>query len=219
VIVPQTAQQILILLLLVLPGFFYQGARERLHGPAPGGVEITRRLARAIAASVVFDAIYLVAIGPWLVELMAPQGGVVTGLAFRPRQTGLSILVLIVGIPTAVALGEFRLSRRARRGRFADAPTAWDGLFRDRSECLVRIQLKSGGWVGGWYSTSSWASSFPQPADLYLQAQYVMRADGTFGPLLPGTGGVYVNGSEIEVLEIIEAGSRKGAKEVDDGDE
>ena len=216
--IPTTVQQVVIVLLLLLPGFFYEGARERLQGPTPGALEFGRRIVRSIAASVVLDAIYVVAIGPWLVTtFISPHGREPVGLSgviIRPRQAAATALVTIVLIPALVALAEYRLAHRGRHARFTDAPTAWDGLFRDLPECLIRVRLKSGIWVGGWYSTSSWAASYPNANDLYLEKQYSMSSVGLFGAPLDGSGGVYISGADIEVLEII----NPGQSDEEDGD-
>jgi hypothetical protein len=59
--------------------------------------------------------------------------------------------------------------------------------------------------VGGWYGRRSRASAYPNPADLYLESAYEMGSDGSFGPRVRATGGLYVNMSDVEVLEFVEA--------------
>jgi Family of unknown function (DUF6338) len=57
---------------------------------------------------------------------------------------------------------------------------------------------------GGWYGRRSRASAYPNPPDLYLESAYVMGNDGSFGPRVQATGGVYVNMTDVEVLEFVE---------------
>ncbi len=85
-------------------------------------------------------------------------------------------------------------------------PGAWDEFFRGRPTGFVRARLKSGAWVGGWYGKQgSYASAYPNGADLYLESAYEMRSDGSFGPRVKGTGGLYLRMEDIEVLEFVEA--------------
>ncbi|MCQ4080930.1 DUF6338 family protein [Streptomyces sp. RB6PN25] len=193
-----------ILLVLVLPGVFYQAVRERLSGVLAAEQEPQNRLVRAIAAGALLDAVYAVAAGPWLVQLVAGSGdGPVAGVLRHPRQAGFAGLLLVVVVPSAVAWAEaWWLGRRAR-ARYEPTPTAWDALFHERGSCFVRMRLKSGLWVGGWLGSRSAVSAYPQPGDLYLQAQYRMAPDGSFVGRVPGTAGVYVRAADIEVLEVL----------------
>jgi uncharacterized protein DUF6338 len=204
--VPDTVQQLTILLVLVLPGVFYQAVRERLRGVLPAEREPQNRLLRAIAVGVILDAVYAVIAGPWLVGLASggPKGSALGGLARQPRAAGLAALLLVVAVPAGVAWAEATWTARRLRARYDPAPTAWDALFRDRGSCFVRIRTKSGLWVGGWLGSRSAVSAYPNDPDIYLQRQYTMRADGTFVTRVPGSAGVYVRGADIEVIEMLE---------------
>lgn len=202
--VPGTVQQLTILLILVLPGVFYQAVRERLRGTLASEQEPQNRLVRAIAAGALLDALYAVAAGPWLVRLLAGGGdGPVSGALREPRRAGLAALLLIVAVPSALAWTEAVWRRRHARARYEPVPTAWDALFRDRGSCFIRIRLKSGLWVGGWLGSRSAVSAYPQQGDLYLEAQYRVGSDGRFLGRVPGTGGVYVRASDVDVLEVL----------------
>ncbi len=147
--VPGTVEQLTILLILVLPGVFYQAVRERLRGALASEQEPQNRLVRAVAAGALLDTLYAVVAGPWLVRLLAGGGeGPVAGVLRQPRQAGLAALLLIVAVPSALAWAEAAWGRRRARARYEPTPTAWDALFRDRGSCFVRVRLKSGLWVG-----------------------------------------------------------------------
>jgi hypothetical protein len=203
--VPTSVQQVAIVLVLVLPGVFYLAARERLLGPRPSDGENAGRLVRLLAVSALLDAVYLLVAGRSLVgAISGPSGNVFAGVAAAPRLSGLLALVMIVLVPTGLAWVEAWFIRRSRQARYRPAPTAWDSMFAGRGSCFVRARLRSGLWVGGWYGGSSSASAYPHQTDLYLQAQYAMNPDGTFGSRIEGTAGVYLRGEDIEVLEILE---------------
>lgn len=59
--IPSTTQQLLITLLLVIPGFVYQQVRIRFRGRLPSDIELTSRLLRAIATSTIFALAYATA--------------------------------------------------------------------------------------------------------------------------------------------------------------
>lgn len=218
---PATVQQLIVLLVLLLPGVVYQEARERFAGRLPAEQEPQNRLLRAVGAGALLDACYAVLAGPALVDLLRGTGpGLLSGLAERPRAVGVVGLLLVVVIPAALARGEVALVRRRARARHDPLPTAWDALFQDRGPCFVRIRTRSGLWIGGFYGSRSFASAYPEARDLYLQQQYRMAADGTFGPPVARSAGIYVQCGEVEVLEILEraattqqdrGGSRAGA--------
>jgi hypothetical protein len=202
---PSTLQQIILLVLFVLPGITYQFVRERMRGPVPGERDLAERVLRALTASIVLDAIYLIAIGPWLVHVIKPSGRPwFAAAAAEPRQAAAVSLALFFAVPAAVALAVGIIERLRHPSRFDPVPTAWDGAFRERSTGFVRARLKSGTWVGGWYGRRSRASAYPNPPDLYLESGYVMLNDGSFGPRVRATGGVYVNMTDVEVLEFVE---------------
>ncbi|HEX6448599.1 MAG TPA: DUF6338 family protein [Trebonia sp.] len=204
--VPDTVQQLTILVVLVLPGVFYQAVRERLRGASPAEREPQNRLLRAIGVSVILDGVYALIAGPWLVRLISggPGGSALGGLARQPRAAGLAALLLVAAVPAAVAWAEATWTARRLRARYDPAPTAWDALFRDRGSCFVRIRTKSGLWVGGWLGSRSAVSAYPNDPDIYLQSQYRMRPDGTFVTRVPGSAGVYLRGADIEVIEMLE---------------
>jgi len=198
---PSTVIQVALLILFVLPGIVYQFLRERWRGPVPGEREIGERVLRAITASVVLDAIYLIALGPPLLRLYGTHG---EGLAKNAQIAGLAGLVLVFAVPALAAALTSWLQRRRLRSRYGTTPTAWDHAFRDRKPCFVRVRLSDGTWVGGWYGTRSYASSYPHPAELYLQSAWRMRPDGGFAERVDHTDGLYIRADRVEVLEVLE---------------
>ena len=199
-----TVQQVVLLVLFVLPGISYQFVRERMRGPVPGERDLSERVLRALTASIALDAVYLIAVGPQIVHLIRPAGRPwFSTAAAQPRQAAAVSLALFIVIPAGAAWLIGMVERRQHPSRFDPVPTAWDSTFRGRSACFVRARLKSGAWVGGWYGRRSRASAYPNPADLYLESAYEMGSDGGFGPRAQATGGLYVRMDDIEVLEFV----------------
>jgi hypothetical protein len=199
-----TVQQLVLLVLFVLPGITYQFVRERMRGPVPGERDLSERVLRALTASVALDAFYLIAVGPQIVHLIRPAGRPWFSTATaEPRQAAAAALALFIVIPAGAAWLVGMIERRRHPSRFDPVPTAWDSTFRGRSACFVRARLKSGAWIGGWYGRRSRASAYPNPADLYLESAYEMGSDGSFGPRARATEGLYVRMDDIEVLEFV----------------
>lgn len=212
---PSTVQQVAILVLLVLPGTSYLFARERLLGAREAEHEPGNRVLRALGFGIVLDTGYLIVAGPQLVGLLRGTGaGPLSGFTERPREVGLWVLLLVIVVPTLVAWAEARLTRRRRATRHERTPTAWDALFQNRGSCFVRVRLKSGDWAGGWYGARSRASSYPQPGDLFLESQYRMKPDGTFGERIHQSGGLYVRAEDIDICEILEPATKEKPHDV-----
>ncbi|RDS67233.1 DUF6338 family protein [Streptomyces sp. M7] len=203
---PTTVTQVVIVLLLVLPGVTYQFVRERARGPVPGHKDLGERILRAITAGITLDTLYVLLAGPWLVRLVYdPRRGWLTGVADSPRVTALTATTLLIVVPAAAAWLISWLSSRGSKSAYDPIPTAWDKVFQRRSHCLVRARMKSGLWVGGYYGERSYTSGYPEASDLYLQTTWAMSGAGSFERPLPHSGGIYIRMDDVEFLDFVEA--------------
>ncbi|MGI3225060.1 DUF6338 family protein [Streptomyces sp. GTA36] len=200
---PSTVVQLALLVLVVLPGVIYQFLRERFRGPVPSERDLGERVLRALAASVVLDSLYLLLAGPHLVALFRGSGWGWEGLTERPRLTALLALALFVAVPALAAGCVSEWQRRRLRAKYQSTPTAWDHTFRSRGSCFVRMRLKDGTWVGGWYGSDSYATSYPQPAELFLESAWRMNPDGSFGHRIGPSAGLYIRAGDTDVLELL----------------
>jgi len=211
-LIPSTPTQLLITLVLVLPGFVYQETRIRLRGRAPGEQELTGRLLRAIGLSLLFGLLYVAALGPaWLQNVGRAEWAVE-----HARALAIWVLVLGLVVPVGVALvpnlldswsirdllARFRLSRWTR---YDATPSAWDRAFRDAGPCFVRVRMKDGTWFAGYYGMASYASSFPDPQSLFLESSFAVSLDGEIGDPIEGTVGAIVNCSDATLVELLRA--------------
>ncbi|WDM16635.1 hypothetical protein J3S85_37280 [Streptomyces lavenduligriseus] len=195
---PATVAQLILLVVALLPGVVYQFVRESRRGQVPGERDLGHRLLRALTVSVVLDSVYVAVLGGRPVELAQP--GRFPG---HSREAALYALTLLFVLPALAALTVSRFEERRLRARYRGTPTAWDHMFRDRGGCYLRARLKDGTWVGGWYGNNSYATSFPQAPELYLERSYRMAVDGTFGDKVQNTRGLYVRGEDIDILELV----------------
>ena len=77
----------------------------------------------------------------------------------------------------------------------------WDKVLTDEPR-FIRIRLKSGRFVGGYYGRTSAASTFPGERQIFVSDVYSFSETGEFGTPIERTG-ILVQGDEIETLETI----------------
>ena len=199
-----TIQQVVLIVLFVLPGISYQFVRERVRGPVPGEQDLGERVLRALTASIALDALYLIIAGPQLLRLIKQTGKPWFAASdANPRLAALVALALFIAIPAAAAWVVGQTQQRRRPARFQPEPTAWDYIFRSRSTCFVRARLKSGRWVGGWYGLKSHAAAYPNEADFYLESAWEMASDGSFVRRIKSTG-LYLRMDNVDYIELVQ---------------
>ncbi|MEU0094547.1 DUF6338 family protein [Kribbella sp. NPDC006257] len=205
--IPSTSTQLLILLLFVVPGFVYQGARINMRGRRPADVEFSTRLITAMVTSAVFGLLYLAIAGSLLVEAANGEGWLIS----HPRLGALIALVAMFGIPAAVALvdlSEARLWRKlTARASYDVTPTAWDKAFQEGQECFVRILTANNKWIAGYYGTSSYASSFPEKHEVYLEWGFEIDENGRIGKAMPDSYGLVVQCDGAVLIEMLAPGT------------
>ncbi|WP_327742799.1 DUF6338 family protein [Streptomyces europaeiscabiei] len=202
---PTTVEQLILLIVLVLPGVTYQYLRESRRGPVAAEQVFADRVLRAMTVSVALDAVYAVILGPHVVEAVRRSGSGFQAVGDHPRAAGLWALILFLGVPGAAASAVSRWERRSARAMYRPTPTAWDHVFGDLTRPrFVRARLKDGAWVGGWFDARSYASGYPHGGDLFLQWSYQMNPNGSFGPPVAGTAGLYIRVENIDVLELVD---------------
>lgn len=88
-------------------------------------------------------------------------------------------------------------------GRFLPHPTgrAWDYFFGLQQPAWVIITLKDGKKIGGKFSQASFASSAPNPEQLYLEENWVINEEGGFERPRNETLGILVLSKDIEIIE------------------
>lgn len=220
--VPGTVSQLLLTLAFVVPGFVYQAARSRLRGPTPDDASTSTRVLQALAVSAALDAIYMVVLGPTLVDLADAGDGTpgVGGVTERPRLAGLVAFVLLFAVPvTLAALDYLRLQRGwTMRLAYDPTPRAWDFAFRDISPTYVRILTTDGTWLGGWYGENSFVSSYPEPREVFIETAHLMEPDGKFGGEQPGSNGLYVRCDDIRAVELVDGATVGDTGSTDQGE-
>lgn len=126
------------------------------------------------------------------------------------RPLALVALSLLFLVPAAVALVVFLVTQIDRSDwpawtklSYDPTPRAWDWAFADVGPSYVRILTDDGRYLGGWYGSASFVSSYPEPREMFIEAAYYMDSSGAFGEEVPGTNGMYVRCDDIRLVEFI----------------
>jgi hypothetical protein len=203
-LVPSISQA-LILLFLLLPGFVFLWTFERMAGPV--GARGTDRLVRAVAWSALIDALGSL----WLYSFGLRIAGGDTPRPFVLWATSI-VFVLVAPVVLGVLLGIGRRQGVSRRlteslGRFAPldpTPTAWDFALSGDEPRFVRVRLKDGTLVGGFFGSRSYASSYPEAQDIFIEKAWEIDGLGEFTEPIEGSAGIFVPGTSIETLDVVE---------------
>jgi hypothetical protein len=216
---PTNAFGVAALVILLLPGIVWTTVRTAVRGRLPDDRDVAGRVLQAVVVSTVLDTFYLLLLGNTAVKAAR---GAATGRPEHPRLAALTVLVLAVIIPAGLAyLAHARPTLRPAtsgpltRGRLAGrrfplpalghepTPTAWDKAAPSLGGHWIRVRLDQGKWIGGWYGNRSFVSTYPEPRDLYIEDQHHVDADGTIGPQVDGTAGVWLAIKDDQVVEWI----------------
>ena len=180
--------QIPLFLLLMLPGFI---SRKIYDLQVPSAQEDAARYA--------MDALFYgtVNAGLWIVPLTWTP----------PRWFGPVLVVALVLSPIALSLTTVRLleSRRLHGWTRHPLPMAWDFFFVRGVPCWVLFRLKNGKSIGGYFGPRSFASSFPNGRDIFVEQAWVVDEHGRFVRMVEGTAGALVSFDDCELLEFFEA--------------
>lgn len=224
--IPGTGGQLLVLVLFILPGSVFQASRSRLRGPNPADQDATTKILRALAVSTGLNALYLALLGDKLLKPLQSRSVPALERAVDPKLAGCWALTLLFAVPMLLAGLDYwrtrwewvKKAQKAMPGlRLAYDPTprAWDYAFTDISPCYVRVQSADGRWAGGWFAEASFAASYPEPLELYIEEAFLMGEDGTFVAPQPGSRGMYVRCDDARVVEFLAGGESAGETDGD----
>lgn len=133
-------------------------------------------------------------------------------LRYPGRYVAAGLLALFVGpvVWPLVVRALFRSRWVAERINIP-YPTAWDFFFDRRETAFVLVHLTNGALLGGYWGKRSYAGSFPNDGDIYIQAVYHVAPDGKFGDPVPGTRGVLLRKEQYSYLELFAVPKSTGA--------
>ncbi|MFQ5664189.1 MAG: DUF6338 family protein [Terriglobia bacterium] len=195
---PETLSQVVVVILFIIPGFVF----TRVLGfsiPLRG-----RETAPLVLDSLAVSCINYALLSPVVWVTMRENFSAQHPVWFA----GLWFVILFFS-PTILAFLAIRFvdSPRAQWLRRAlrlthPIPKAWDYFFRQGKQCWVLATLKDDRIVAGLYSTDSFASSYPEEEDLYLEKLCTLSPEGRITGLVEGSEGVILTMADVELLEL-----------------
>lgn len=197
----------LYLLIFVMPGFIFNKVRAMSvakHADTEKGT-----LMAAIATSA------------WLAAPLLPFGYFYQQKLFYVYQhpsvrAGIVAFALLFVWPLIAAIAAIKIGRM-KKWRWvrdflsinASEPRSWDYYFNQKRHCMVKITLKDGTHLRGYFGSRSFASSYPAAGDLYLQEEYTEKTPSDapaeagnkeIGPV-ELTDGFWVDMSEVRCIQ------------------
>ena len=138
----------------------------------------------------------------------------------NPFELAAAIACVCFASPVALALGWYKL-RPSWLHKYwqMDHPTprGWDHFTRENHEYWVIFHWKKGGMSGGFFGEHSYASTFPQEPEVYVEEMWRVDDRGVFLEVVENTLGGVVRLSEcerVEFLTVQRKGVGNGAEEV-----
>lgn len=107
------------------------------------------------------------------------------------------LVVTVVPALFAVATHKFLASRFLRGKMLHPMPTGWDYFFDKSQGCWMLFHLKSGAKIGGIFGKNSFASSFPDEQEVYVQEIWRVDERGRFVERVQGTAGAVIKREEM----------------------
>jgi hypothetical protein len=98
-----------------------------------------------------------------------------------------------------------RILRRITRTATHPTPMAWEHVLGKNKPYYIIFHLKSGQKLGGLYSGESFASSFPQAQEIYVQELYHVTERGKFDNKVERTEGAIIRFDECSFIEFFTA--------------
>jgi hypothetical protein len=125
--------------------------------------------------------------------------------------------VVVFAIPLAVGLGiagfrKWEWWNREVMGRLTrihPAPTAWDFAFSDGGPFFVRVRLRDGERLGGIFGAASFATSYPERQDLYLEEAWRLDEKGSFVEPVPESAGLLILRENVDHVELLSASAEE----------
>lgn len=101
------------------------------------------------------------------------------------------------------------------------SPTSWDWFFSEQANnYYVRFHLKTGEKLGGYFGENSFATSFPNNQEIYVEETWRLDEDGEFTEPVEGTKGAFVYREDcalVQFLEVREASGYQNGHKNQDG--
>jgi len=203
---PNTLDAILIVAYCLVPGYLFTLARQTvLVGDKRGRNQI---VLESIAGSMVFWAVFAPIV-------LNNKTVVLTEKSFVAQNwVGFwCVTALCLILPPILGLLVGWLQRERWFGKLdwlpikSSIPKAWDYVFSQERARWVLVTLTDDTRVAGFFGGDSFASSYPNDEDLYIQQVHAVDENGRILHALPGAHSVWVPRTTIKFVEFKEVGA------------
>ena len=186
--------KLFLFVLFIMPGFISMRVYKLFH-PAPDN-DTSKILIDVVSYSCINYALLLVPI--YLVE----TNNIFNTHPFLYYVFYLFVLI-IIPVLLPILLLKVRQNPIIRQKLPHPMARAWDYFFSTNQCCWVLVTLKNGKKYGGLYSYNSFATSRPEPEQLYLEQHWALDENGDLDHELTDTLGILILTNEIESVEFI----------------
>jgi hypothetical protein len=213
--IPAGFDQVIVFVVLVLPGISFATARASLVGWRTQDTSVANRVLEALFVSTIFDGFYLLLFSPYVSDIAAGRRDPFENFTIWEA---LLALVLLLALPAAVgALSSLKLRvirlnkidggttlRVVSLNNYRPTPLAWDWVAeRFLKRQFVRVRLPDGVFVGGWFAGHSYLSTYPQPRDIYIEVAWRLSSKGEFLGPVANSRGLWISVPEGSYVEWI----------------
>jgi Family of unknown function (DUF6338) len=119
---------------------------------------------------------------------------------------GLFGVVVLSSAMLAIAVFKIRVSRFANRWMQHPIPRSWDYFFMQKRRCWVLFHLRNGTKIGGFYGENSYASSYPDEQDVYVEEVWRVDNTGRFIERVDRSTGMVIQYKDCELMEFFTVG-------------
>ncbi|WP_435927539.1 DUF6338 family protein [Dryocola sp. BD613] len=184
--------KLFIFILFVVPGFISIKVYEALHPSVKK--DSSKIIIDAVAYSCINYALW------FLPVYFSEKNDLFNYSSFLYYSLYLFVF-LISPLLLPVTLHKLRLSQFFRKRLPHPVGRPWDFFFRNAPACWVIITLKDGKRIGGLYSGNAFASSSPEPEQIFLSESWHVNEDGGFERRKERTLGILVLTTDILTIE------------------
>jgi len=197
---PTSFNQILLLLVFIIPGFVVMRIKRMAYptAEASAGNTVLDSLALScVIYALASPVIYLTYCWRWP--------------ATRPIAFATFAFVVLLVFPCGLGALYVRLTKlekfrwlREFLGFIHPDPTAWDYHFRKGRAYWIWLTFKNGKVMAGLYGPNSFASSLPEHRDIYIEKLLKLDNHGHVVELIENSAGALVRMEELERMQFFE---------------
>jgi hypothetical protein len=83
------------------------------------------------------------------------------------------------------------------------AKTAWDDFFKRKRQCYVLCLLKNGKRIGGYFGGESYATTYPDDPELFLEQVWRVDQNNCLSGPVDGTLGMIIRPGDCDLIQFI----------------